>query len=154
HGLERATFRWLRIRCNNGVNAVMRRAAQLKTAAAVLFLAFGMGVLPSAAQSAPPAKELVQYVQDAKKRGVTDARIRQQASAIGWPAAAVDEALAGENQGNAASASSQPAPGGAGGSQPVRGVPDDYKIGAGDTLQIAVWKEPDVTVPSVVVRPD
>src|SRR5581483_8139735 len=33
-------------------------------------------------------------------------------------------------------------------------VADDYQIGPGDTLQISVWKEPDVTVPSVVVRPD
>jgi polysaccharide biosynthesis/export protein len=36
----------------------------------------------------------------------------------------------------------------------ARVVPDDYQIGAGDTLQVSVWKEPDVTVPSVVVRPD
>jgi len=35
-----------------------------------------------------------------------------------------------------------------------RGVPDDNQIGAGDNLQISVWKEPDVSVPSVVVRPD
>lgn len=35
-----------------------------------------------------------------------------------------------------------------------RGVPDDYQIGAGDELQISVWKEPDASVPSVVVRPD
>jgi polysaccharide biosynthesis/export protein len=36
----------------------------------------------------------------------------------------------------------------------ARGVPDDYKIGAGDVLQIDVWKEPDASVKSVVVRPD
>jgi polysaccharide export outer membrane protein len=35
-----------------------------------------------------------------------------------------------------------------------RGVPDDYRIGAGDVLEINVWKEPDATVRSVVVRPD
>jgi polysaccharide export outer membrane protein len=35
-----------------------------------------------------------------------------------------------------------------------RGVPDDYKIGAGDVLEINVWKEPDASVRSVVVRPD
>jgi len=34
------------------------------------------------------------------------------------------------------------------------GVPYDYRIGAGDVLQISVWKEPDASVPSVVVRPD
>jgi len=39
-------------------------------------------------------------------------------------------------------------------SRTSRGVPYDYKIGAGDVLQISVWKEPDASVPSVVVRPD
>ena len=33
-------------------------------------------------------------------------------------------------------------------------IPDGYQIGAGDALQISVWKEPDVSVPSIVVRPD
>jgi polysaccharide biosynthesis/export protein len=33
-------------------------------------------------------------------------------------------------------------------------VQDGYRIGAGDVLQIMVWKEPDASVPSVVVRPD
>ena len=35
-----------------------------------------------------------------------------------------------------------------------RGAPDDYEIGAGDVLHISVWKEPDVSVQSAVVRPD
>src|SRR5205823_2217794 len=42
----------------------------------------------------------------------------------------------------------------AGAEPPNRGVPDDYVIGAGDILHISVWKEPDASVPSVVVRPD
>src|SRR5690242_6978752 len=29
-----------------------------------------------------------------------------------------------------------------------------YRIGAGDVLQINVWKEPDASVPSAIVRPD
>jgi polysaccharide export outer membrane protein len=33
-------------------------------------------------------------------------------------------------------------------------VPAGYRIGAGDVLQIVVWKEPDASVPSVVVRAD
>jgi polysaccharide export outer membrane protein len=33
-------------------------------------------------------------------------------------------------------------------------VADDYQIGSGDVLQISVWKEPDVSAPSVMVRPD
>jgi len=35
-----------------------------------------------------------------------------------------------------------------------RGGMAGYRIGAGDVLQIMVWKEPDASVPSVVVRPD
>jgi polysaccharide biosynthesis/export protein len=30
----------------------------------------------------------------------------------------------------------------------------DYRVGAGDVLEINVWKEPDVSSPSVIVRPD
>lgn len=31
---------------------------------------------------------------------------------------------------------------------------DDYRIGPGDVLQISVWKEPEASIPSIVVRPD
>ena len=41
-----------------------------------------------------------------------------------------------------------------GDSPSARGSSDDYLIGAGDVLQISVWKEPDASVPSVVVRQD
>jgi polysaccharide export outer membrane protein len=33
-------------------------------------------------------------------------------------------------------------------------IEDDYRIGAGDVLQISVWKEPEASIPSIVVRPD
>jgi len=33
-------------------------------------------------------------------------------------------------------------------------VSGDYRIGAGDVLQITVWKEPDASVAGAVVRPD
>ncbi len=35
-----------------------------------------------------------------------------------------------------------------------RNAPDDYEIGAGDVLHISVWREPDASVQSAVVRPD
>jgi len=39
-------------------------------------------------------------------------------------------------------------------SLPNKGALAGYRIGAGDVLQIVVWKEPDASVPSVVVRAD
>jgi polysaccharide export outer membrane protein len=47
----------------------------------------------------------------------------------------------------------KPAPGG---TKPSisRGVPDDYKIGAGDVIEINVWKEPDASVRGAMVRTD
>jgi polysaccharide export outer membrane protein len=50
-----------------------------------------------------------------------------------------------------------PAPPPAGVPKPAvisRGVPDDYRIGEGDVIQVSVWGEPSASVPSVVVRPD
>ena len=38
--------------------------------------------------------------------------------------------------------------------KPDRGAPDDYVIGAGDVLNVMVWKEPDASIQSVVVRTD
>ncbi len=56
----------------------------------------------------------------------------------------------------AATAEKAKIPADAAGSRPAtnRGVPDDYQFGAGDVVEINVWKEPDVSVHGVVVRPD
>ncbi len=123
-------------------------------------------------------KELVQYVRQAKGQGVTESKIKKQALAVGWPPALVDAALVSAKDAKsvpgvdvaakfeppsappaelqpvppAVSAATAPAPGGS--VAPVQLVPDDYQIGAGDTLQISVWKEPEVSVPSAIVRPD
>jgi polysaccharide export outer membrane protein len=154
----------------------MRTAHQYRIAA-VLLAALGSLMIsrPSRADDNPP-KELLRYVQDAKQRGVTESKIREQARSLGWPVASVDKAIAGDTTEMRAERDDGPA--GAGGSRAKpassgpasaatsvpdarlpgtvenRGVGDDYQIGPGDTLQVAVWKEPDVTVPSVVVRPD
>jgi polysaccharide export outer membrane protein len=145
---------------------------------AVLLLAAGitMGVAAAQAEKAPP-KELIQYIRNARERGATEANIRRQAMAVGWSAAAVEEALAIDKGGkadptavSAAAGTSPSVPGpspavtgeagsatspvGAPVAEATRGMSDDYQIGSGDTLQVSVWKETDVSVPSVVVRPD
>jgi polysaccharide export outer membrane protein len=52
------------------------------------------------------------------------------------------------------SASESDASGGAAARAKLPSGPPGYRIGAGDVLQIVVWKEPDASVPSVVVRAD
>jgi polysaccharide export outer membrane protein len=131
-----------------------------------------------------PPPELIQYIRDTKRQGFADAKIKSQAVAVGWPAATVDEAFVYVRDEKpsqpaapviqAASASDRievpPAPRQSqtpnptpatpkqtpSGKQPalVRGAPDDYVIGSGDTLQINVWNHVDVSVPVAVVRPD
>ncbi len=169
---------------------MIRTAFDIKIVVVAFLLTLGIAVVSGASQSEPtPSKELVQYIRDAKKRGVTEAKIKTQAVTVGWSAAAVDEALAFEKSGKPLPADPTPAPTMAASSpalNPVhppeqavpvvsapeklsatpaaepppagvplsRGTPDDYLIGAGDTLQITVWKEAEVSVPSGVVRPD
>jgi polysaccharide export outer membrane protein len=142
-------------------------------------------------ENPPVARELLQYIRDARRAGIDEQQIRQDALSAGWPANLVSAALesAGRdpaagpevpvtggvkpNEPNpAAKAEGAPAkmettPAALPGSAPEkpdertkappvvdRGVPDDYQIGAGDELQISVWKEPDASVGGVVVRPD
>jgi polysaccharide export outer membrane protein len=40
------------------------------------------------------------------------------------------------------------------GTAATQGGSADYLIGSGDTLQITIWKDPDLSVPTQVVRPD
>jgi polysaccharide biosynthesis/export protein len=149
----------------------MRTAFRHKSAAAAVLIALGIAIVSGAAQTAktPPA-ELLQYIRETKHQGFADAKIKSQAVAVGWPAATVDEAfvyLSNEKPAEPVAASAAPtqlrtAPDAAtpkstpAGKQPalVRGAPDDYVIGASDTLQITVWNHPEVSVPTAVVRPD
>jgi polysaccharide export outer membrane protein len=121
-----------------------------KTATA-LFLALASAA-PGPAQAADdPPQELVVYIREAQRRGVTEAKIRQQAQTIGWSSVLIDKAL-GHESAMAAKAGPARTPGATVGG--IALASDDYQIGPADTLQITVWKEPDVSVPSVVVRPD
>jgi len=190
---------------------VSRFVKQLESLAAVVFLVWGMAaILPAAQADQAPPKELVQYVHAARLRGVSEAKIKKQAVAIGWSGAEVDEAIAYDKSGKPLPESpaapptlvtskemvlpagnslgeagappivspgksvatpadlapaGTPTPAPATSSMPsgtptvptsaaLRSASDDYLIGSGDTLQISVWKEVEVSVPSVVVRPD
>jgi polysaccharide export outer membrane protein len=136
----------------------------------VWMLAFCLASPASTAEQ--PPKEIVQYIREARKVGVSDRQIQDSAVKAGWPAEAVTNAIEFMRTGTGARVAETPA------SPPVkpasaratatasvelasktspainRGVPDEYQIGAGDVLQISVWKEGDASVPSVVVRPD
>lgn len=128
--------------------------------AAILIFTFVPAFGQPAPQSPAPPEQLVQYVRDARKAGLDDRQIERDAARAGWGADAVKSALAqaGEGRSNAvkAPADPRPAPAAATPESPAkdRGAPDDYEIGAGDVLHISVWKEPDVSVQSAVVRPD
>ena len=126
------------------------------------------------AQDALP-KDLVQYVRDAIKSGQTPAQIQQNAVSSGWSAATVSKAVLYVHDQDTTgttpeTANAAPAAKAANteatredakveattGSKPSvnRGVPNDYKIGAGDVLEINVWKEPEASVKGAMVRTD
>ncbi|HWC00662.1 MAG TPA: polysaccharide biosynthesis/export family protein [Bryobacteraceae bacterium] len=120
------------------------------------------------AMAANKDQDLLQYVQDAHKLGLKDEEIREYALKAGWPKMAVDNALAslngaGKAAGGTGEASTEKQAGPADaakasptveGASPGVDLPDGYHIGAGDVLQIMVWREPDASVPSAIVRPD
>jgi len=107
---------------------------------------------PGAATRDVPG-DLLQYVKEAQKLGLSDQQIKENAIKAGWPGASIDQALLLNHP-------APPKPPGAGSMatadpQLLSGHPaEGYRIGAGDVLQIMVWKDPDTSVPTAVVRPD
>jgi polysaccharide export outer membrane protein len=161
----------------------MRTLFHLKiVVVACLVIVLTMPGICAAKSDEVPSKELVQYVHEAKRRGLADGKIKKQAIAAGWPEAAVDEAIADDRNANglpvntasSAKPEAQPEtappvpelppsaaspkrvgpPASPAGPRGLSQAPDEYLIGSGDTLQVSVWKEPEASVPSVVVRPD
>jgi polysaccharide export outer membrane protein len=100
--------------------------------------------LASAQQTQKSSKDLFAYINEAKLLGLSDDQIRKNALNGGWDEATIDNTYRVIRMLNNEDA---PVP------APQR-LPDKYRIGAGDVLQIAVWKEPDASVPQAVVRAD
>jgi polysaccharide biosynthesis/export protein len=143
------------------MRSVLLRYRSLLVLVAAL-AALGFSVTRAAAKDVP--EDLVQYVKEAQKLGLSDQQIRDNAVKAGWPAASVDQAVtmshpshrkpAEGSQAATPNDSSQTPPAAPEARTPDQGSPDGYRIGAGDVLQISVWKDPDTSVPSAVVRPD
>jgi polysaccharide biosynthesis/export protein len=87
-------------------------------------------------------KSLVQFLQAGRQKGLTDANLKQSAIKAGWEPHTVDKALSIADSGIGLAVSAGNA------------MPGGYRIGAGDILQIVVWKELDASVPETVVRAD
>jgi polysaccharide export outer membrane protein len=126
-------------------------------------LVFTLAAAAAGANDDPQAvpKGLVDYIRSAKTAGLPDSDIQKNAAQAGWQPADIAKAMAGAGAPAKAAPrangkESPPAPPARrpAGEVPGHGVDDDYRIGAGDIIQISVWKEPDASVASTVVRPD
>ena len=101
-----------------------------------------VSILSAATEDESDAKSLVQFLQDGKRKGLTDANLKQSAIKAGWERHTVDMALSIADSGMDLAITAGNA------------MPEGYRIGAGDVLQIVVWKELDASVPDTVVRAD
>ena len=94
----------------------------------------------------------------AAKAGSAEPEKQSEASANGSPAASVAPMATPDAPATAESAPAAVTPPVASAAPEAaakeHGVPEDYQIGAGDVLQISVWKEPEASVGGAVVRPD
>jgi polysaccharide export outer membrane protein len=93
-----------------------------------------------------PPRELVTYIQDAKKLGLNEEQIRRNAATAGWDARIVDEALLASNPSHSSEDASKESSG--------ADLPEGYRIGIADVLQISVWREPEASVAAATVRSD
>lgn len=132
----------------------MSKAPTLAITVSCAFLLCSAHLVPGAEQQ-KTTRDLIQYIQEAKKLGLKDGKIRDNAVKAGWDKSMLDEAFAVVRY-----LDTEPAgvatPNATAGEKGNGGVPapEGYRIGSGDVLQIVVWKEPDASVPTTVVRAD
>jgi polysaccharide export outer membrane protein len=114
------------------------------------FVILAAATVSLSAQAQKTSKELFEYVQEARKLGLSEEQIKKNAIAAGWDQLTLDQTYAivrvlnKETLGSSETARMQS----------IQTLPDGYRIGPGDALAIAVWKEPEASVPDVVVRAD
>lgn len=94
------------------------------------------------------SKDLFDYIQEARKLGLKDEQIRKHALSAGWDQVTIEQTYSIVRLLN-----NEKPPSGTTLQSPVV-LPEGYRIGAGDVLQIVVWKEPDASLPAAVVRAD
>lgn len=114
------------------------QAAPLWAAAILAYAALSHS---ARAQDKAP-RELVEFVTQARGLGLSDSDIKKSAVNAGWKPSVVEQVF-GAGAGTLEM-----------GAVNDRGVPENYRIGPGDVLQISVWKEPEASVPDVTVRTD
>ena len=101
-----------------------------------------------AAEAPKTSKELFEYIQEARKLGLNDDQIRTRAMSAGWDQATIEQTYSIVRLLN-----NEKLPNGTHLRPPIV-LAEGYRIGAGDVLQIVVWKEPEASVPEAVVRAD
>ena len=115
----------------------------------LLFSTVFVSVACLAAEAPLIPPELTNYIRGARKLGLKDSELRLNAIKAGWKPAVVDEAMQAVSTSSSLQDSASAQEG-----RPDHNVPDQYEIGPGDVVQIIVWKEPDASVVSAVVRAD
>src|SRR5271165_3192221 len=103
----------------------------------LLYLAiFAAGISAISGATTPKtSRELVDYIRDGRTQGLSDDQIRKNSLAAGWDQATIEQTYS-------TLIAQEKTPKGPA-IQPPAALPKDYHIGAGDVLQIVVWKEPD-----------
>src|SRR5580698_6486038 len=77
------------------IPSVIRPKLKAKSGAVMLLIIGGGAALGQAAQADQvPPRELIEYVREATKTGVSESKIQKQAAALGWPETVVDQAIA------------------------------------------------------------
>jgi polysaccharide export outer membrane protein len=118
---------------------------------AFLLRACGLLVCGSSLALAQPqrtSRELFDYIEEARKLGLGEQDIRKNALTAGWDQTTIDQTYSIVRQLNNEKRPSGP------GLQSGSPIAETYRIGAGDVLQIVVWKDPEASVPAAVVRVD